>query len=174
MVQMAGCGSTGKPYHHKKPPIPDAIMQLIRPTYNRLGSKVLLEKCVDSYTQNANESLHSVVWKLCPKELFGGKLNVDLVCALTVCLFNDGGESLVSIAESLDLKTSRCCTQFLRRKDRRRRISSQYKCSSQAKTLRRKARQRRKGLGDALQHREGVMYAAGAFDCDDPSQAKTA
>ena len=55
-------------YHHKMPPIPDPIMQLLRPIYNRFGCRSLLEKCVDGHTQNGNESLHSVVWKICPKE----------------------------------------------------------------------------------------------------------
>ena len=164
----------GETYHHKKPPIPDSIMQLLRPIYNRLGSRSLLEKCVDGYTQNANESLHSVVWKLCPKELFLGKVNVDIACGIAVCLFNDGAQSLVSIANHLDLQPSLSCTRFLRRKDRHRRLSSQYKCSDRAKILRRRARERRKGLGDALRHREGVMYAPGACDSEEPSQAKTA
>ena len=57
----------GKEYHHHKAPIPESILQLLKPTYDRLGSPTLLEKCIDGYTQNANKSLHSVVWRLCPK-----------------------------------------------------------------------------------------------------------
>ena len=53
-----------------KPPIPEAIVILLKPTYARLGSPLLLQKYLEWYTQNANEALHSTVWKLCPKELF--------------------------------------------------------------------------------------------------------
>ena len=53
----------GKPFSHKKTPIPEAIVHLIKPIYARLGSRELLEKCLHGYTQNANESLHSLVWK---------------------------------------------------------------------------------------------------------------
>ena len=62
--------ATGKTYSHKDP-ISEAIVTLI---YAQLGSRSLLEKCVHGYTQNANECLHSTVWKFCPKELFLGKL----------------------------------------------------------------------------------------------------
>lgn len=37
--------------------IPPAIIQLLRPIYAWLHSRSLLEKSVDGYTQNVNESL---------------------------------------------------------------------------------------------------------------------
>ena len=67
----------GKEYHHKEP-IPETIVQLIKPIYARLGSRSLLEKCTGGYTQNANEALHSLIWKFCPKELFQGRVGVDV------------------------------------------------------------------------------------------------
>ncbi len=77
-------------YHHDTEPIPEAIIQLLKPIYARLGSRELLEKCVDGYTQNANESLHAVVWKWCPKVQYLGKEAVEIACALAVCSWNDG------------------------------------------------------------------------------------
>ena len=68
-------------YKHKNP-IPEAIVALIQPIYARLGSRSLLEKCVEGYTQNANESLHSTVWKFCPKEVYQGRVGVDIACAM--------------------------------------------------------------------------------------------
>ena len=50
------------------------------------------------YTQNANEFLHSTVWKFCPKELFLGKANIEIACVLAVCNFNDGALSLIRVA----------------------------------------------------------------------------
>lgn len=46
-----------------------------------IGSKALLERCLAGYTQNPNESLHSTVWKLCPKELFLGGMAVEIAYA---------------------------------------------------------------------------------------------
>ena len=103
----------GKEYHHQKPPIPEAIVHLLKPIYDRLGSPTLLEKCIGGYTQNANESLHSVVWRLCPKELFLGKTSIDTACAIAVCRFNDGAASFQSLAHRLQLETSPFCNQIL-------------------------------------------------------------
>lgn len=50
-------------YHHQKNPIPEPYHSATNPIYARLGSRKLLEKCLDGYTQNANEPLCSVVWK---------------------------------------------------------------------------------------------------------------
>lgn len=94
--------AVGKEFHHKDP-IPEAIVQLIKPIYARLSSRSLLEKCIGEYTQNANECLHSLVWKFCPKELFQGRIGVELACALAVCSFNNGISSLSSLASRFKL-----------------------------------------------------------------------
>ena len=67
----------GEDYTHEDPHILEAIVQLLKPVYARLGARGLLEKCVHGYTQNANESLHAVVWKHCPKAVHAGKAGVE-------------------------------------------------------------------------------------------------
>ena len=103
-------------YKHKNP-IPEAIVALIRPIYARLGSRSLLEKCVEGYTHNANESLHSTVWKSCPKDVYLGRVGVDIACAVAVCCFNDGLSSLAAVSSRLGLEPSPLSKQFLKRKD---------------------------------------------------------
>ena len=85
-----------------KKTIPEAIVALLKPIYARLGSRSLLKKCKDGYTQNANESLHSIVWRFCPKVLYLGKEAVDVACALAVCCWNDGFSSFRGISELLE------------------------------------------------------------------------
>ena len=46
-------------YKHGFDPIPQAIVQLLKPIYNRLGSQLLLSLCLLGHTQNENVSLHS-------------------------------------------------------------------------------------------------------------------
>ena len=55
----AKAGNKLDEYKHGFDPIPQAIVQLLRPIYNRLGSQLLLFLCLLGDTQNANESLHS-------------------------------------------------------------------------------------------------------------------
>ena len=108
-------------------------MQLIKPVYARLGSPQLLQKCVEGYTQNANEALHSTVWKLCPKELFLGKKSVDITCAIAVSKFNDGASSLLSLSKRCELSSSRFCKHLLRKRDKQRIQKSRYKTSEHGK-----------------------------------------
>ena len=84
---------------HEDPPIPEAIVQLLKPVYARLGARGLLEKCVHGYTQNANESLHAVMWKHCPKVVHAGKVAVNTACPLAVCSWNDGVSSFSGISK---------------------------------------------------------------------------
>lgn len=137
------------PYTHKKPPIPPAIVQLIKPIYSRLGSRSLLERCVAGFTQNANESLHSTVWQFCSKTLFQGRTGVEIGCALAVCSFNKGSVVIGDICNRLELPLSKENWTLLRKRDERRVNKSVYKCSEQGQKRRKLARKKRKGFEDA-------------------------
>ena len=154
----------GSVYTHKKPPLPAPIVKLLQPIYNRLGSAALLERCLGGYTQNPNESLHSTVWKLCPKELFLGRMAVDTASAIAVCRFNDGASSLYDVSRRLQLEPSPMCKVQLQLKDLQRVEKADYKASGHYKHLRKTARAKRKGYEDKNQEEEGVMYSSGAFD----------
>ena len=154
----------GLEYSHTKPPVPEAIVHLIKPIYARLGDPALLKKCLEGYTQNANESLHATVWKLCPKELFFRKESVDIACAIAVSRFNDGACSLISLSKRMELNVSPFCRRLLRRRDRLRIYKSRYKASPHGKALRKRARKKRKGLEDKDKDKEGPMYVPGGFD----------
>lgn len=98
----------GTEYEHTKP-IPAATVKLLQPIYARLGDCHLLEKCIGGYTQNANESLHSLIWKFSPKEIFPVKSGIQTACSLAVCCFNDGASSLLAIKQNLGLELSPLC-----------------------------------------------------------------
>ena len=49
----------------------------------------------------ANEALHQLVWKFCPKVLFLGASAGKCGAALAICHFNDGVYSYYSLAKSL-------------------------------------------------------------------------
>lgn len=89
------------------------------------------------YTQNPNESLHSTVWKLCPKELFLGRMAVETACALAVCKFNDSAASLYEISKCLSFEPSYLCKLVLQQKDLQRIEKADCKSSEHYKKLRR-------------------------------------
>ncbi|GFU24259.1 uncharacterized protein TNCV_3395831 [Trichonephila clavipes] len=47
---------------HVKSPLKETHLAKIMPIYQRLASNELLQRCIRCVTQNANESLHSIIW----------------------------------------------------------------------------------------------------------------
>lgn len=63
-------------------PLPPVVVERIRPIFKDLADLRLLENCTRCLTQNANESLHSVIWSLAPKEEYksANEVAVGLGC----------------------------------------------------------------------------------------------
>ncbi|GFU95757.1 uncharacterized protein TNCV_4889461 [Trichonephila clavipes] len=60
------------------------------PVYQRLASNEILLRCVSGKTQNANESLHSCIWRKCPKDVFVSKKRINLAVTAAVSEVNIG------------------------------------------------------------------------------------
>ena len=108
--------------------------------------------------ENANESLHSIVWKFCPKALFLGGNGVEIACALAVSMWNDGSGSLGAIAEKLQLPSTVQQKQHFHKKEKKKISHSVYKSSERSRKLRRLARKKRKGFEDRGIQKEGVPF----------------
>ena len=48
-----------------------------------------MQKCLYEKTQNINESLNGLIWKRCPKDVFGGRVTLELGAASAVLAFCD-------------------------------------------------------------------------------------
>ncbi|GFT17863.1 uncharacterized protein TNCV_4910431 [Trichonephila clavipes] len=63
---------------HMKTPLKETHLAKIMPIYQRLASNELLHRCIRCVTQNANESLHSIIWARATidllKDTFGDRL----------------------------------------------------------------------------------------------------
>ncbi|GFW26432.1 uncharacterized protein TNCV_383941 [Trichonephila clavipes] len=71
---------------HVKTPLRETHLAKIMPLYQRLASNKLLQRCIRCVTQNANESLHSIIWGKCSKETSATLRRVTIA----VCEFNFG------------------------------------------------------------------------------------
>ena len=49
-------------------PFTTELRDVLLPVFTKLGSRDFLDKCKNTRTQNANESLHHVIWSLAPKD----------------------------------------------------------------------------------------------------------
>ncbi|GFU02192.1 uncharacterized protein TNCV_1547681 [Trichonephila clavipes] len=90
------------PGSHKsmKTKLSEEVVAKIMPVYQRLASNEILLRCVSGKTQNANESLHSCIWRKCPKDVFVSKKRIDLAVTVAVSEVNIG------YVETLKLKNT--------------------------------------------------------------------
>ena len=91
-----------KSYKHKSY-IPAAVMEEVLPIYKDLSKKDLLSRCLESFTQNANESLNNLIWARCPKKIYQGKKVVKLCTASAITHLNDGVSSVARVLERLQM-----------------------------------------------------------------------
>ena len=50
-----------------KQKIPENIVKVLKPTFDRLSQDDVLKTAVEGLTQDANKALHQLVWDRCPK-----------------------------------------------------------------------------------------------------------
>lgn len=150
-----------------KNPLSTALYDVLLPTFNALSDVRLLSACTKCKDQNANESLHHVIWSKLPKDQNHSPAEVSFGINLAVMLFNDGHVSTMSAlhhAGSLhvpqqsirawsSMDTSRV-NQSIRYSNKDYKEKRKHKRKSKLKQL------------DAFQHSEGTMYKSGAFHCN--------
>ena len=74
-------------------PLSPDVAKHVKDVYTRLSHVDLLNRCAMGRTQNANESLHSVVWSKCQKTSFVGLERVLSATCSAVSEFNAGVET---------------------------------------------------------------------------------
>ena len=149
-------------YKHKTN-LPAAVMDTIKPVFKDLAKTELLRKCVEGYTQNSNESVNGLIWKLCPKHKNHGLTTVNTAVALAVTLFNDGAKTYASVLEELKLTVGSFTQLFINQVDAERINNAQRQArltSHEARIARRRAALMQ---NEELTRQEGNPYAAGAY-----------
>lgn len=149
-------------YHHDHP-LPEAITEEIRPTFDALSAENLLEACLHGGTQNQNESFNALIWQRAPKEYHSSLPTVELSTYLAVGHFNDGAQFMPTILEKLGIKPGQYCQAACKKFDKKRIKNAMYKSSDKVKKRRKTIRNKKKGYSDAQQEEEGPQYASGAF-----------
>ena len=64
--------------------LPEVFMDLLKPIFTDLSSKVVLKRCVLGVTKNQHEGINSLVWLRCPKHKFNGANIVKFATAAAV------------------------------------------------------------------------------------------
>lgn len=157
--------ATGQATHAPiKDPIPDAVVKVLQPTFDRLGSEEFLigcEKCLD---QNNNESLQHVAWGMAPREQYTSQQETSLAVSLSVLVFNNGVEDTISkLLVSMDIPVHPDMPSQWGKIDSKRMAESDYKTDPIVKQRRKRLRREKSKKQDAFVHQEGVMYSSHSF-----------
>ena len=82
-----------------------------------LSDDNLFKKCLYGQTQNNNESLNSVIFKRCPKDVFVGRLTLAMGVASAVISFNNGQSGILKIMENLSVNPGENCIRYYNERD---------------------------------------------------------
>ena len=82
-------------------------IQKIREVLNTYASPEFCSHLTLGLTQNANESLHNMIWSRCPKNVYVSPRSIRISTALAILTFNETELSLFGIMTDLGLSPSR-------------------------------------------------------------------
>lgn len=142
---------------------PEVVVQIFS-VYKRIASDQLLTRCARRQTQNANESLHSVVWKYCPKEVFVSKGKLEFAVLKAVMEFNMGCRTTLELLHKVrgdDFTTS--AAFISERRDTRRCNQSSKRKKEGHKQIRKTKKIKKIIEEDRRKKSEGLTYSPGAF-----------
>ena len=153
-----------KNYIHKSHNyLPAAVMEAIKPVWKDLAKTELLTKCLAGYTQNQNESLNNMIWRLCPKKKNHGIQTVETAVAVAVTIFNDGCTSLMAMLKMMDINPREFCRTFCEEADNARVKNAQRHTLLASKALRQARRRRKLNKDEREAEGEGHPYEAGGY-----------
>ena len=137
-----------KPPNHKKMKVYFHLtvrqLEKVKAIYDRLTTDEMMERCLKGMTQNRNESLHSRIWKMCPKHKNTSRMYVEFATATAVGHYNCGYERS-NLCDVLGIEVPSEFMKYLKRKDKV--MDAPIKIKMRNKRLR----------------RDIEFYAAGAF-----------
>lgn len=149
--------------HKEHETLPPDVGRRLVPLFQRLSDDGLLKRCCRGKTQNPNESLHNIIWKLCPKTIFAGRNTVETAVALAICQFSMGATFKTVLCRVLSMEAGSYMQESCRVKSLKR-LSKAEKASTEAAKKRRKQLKFKTTSQDQkTKDGEGVTYSAGNF-----------
>ncbi|GFS95849.1 uncharacterized protein TNCV_2259251 [Trichonephila clavipes] len=149
---------------HVKTPLKETHLAKIMPIYQRLASNELLQRCIRCVTQNANESLHSLIWGKCSKETSATLRRVTIAVCDAVCEFNFGiKKSLENLQKENGLASNKQSKMLAVWRDYRRVYQRKRKRLAVYAIARKKIALAKKRRNASFIKKEGITYERGGF-----------
>ena len=109
----------GTNYYQKGKCLPHVFRDELKSIFEKLSSNDLLDGCQRGLTQNQNESINSIVWSRCPKQLFCGKHRFTISVCDAVTQFNDGAKGRKRLYKTLNLNVGINAIKGLQREEKK-------------------------------------------------------
>ena len=120
-ASASGTLSSFKPYTS----LPDDVLAAMKPIYEDLSKDMLFKRCVGGFTQNNDESINQLIWKITPKIHPAGSIIVKIAALIAVCIFNEGILALLLIMHGMDLKLGPNSREHARNMDENRETATE-------------------------------------------------
>ena len=140
----------------------DVAQELI-PIYKRMTDDNLLLRMTTGGTQNANESLNSLIWLYCPKTQFVGHQKVVCAVQSAVCRFNGGATATTERMRYLGIEPTEMQMACMVKTDQRRVQCAMRAADNNVKMMRKNRQTSQKRAIAELEAGEGIQYGAGQF-----------
>ena len=161
--QKAAAANKLNSFKHSYNALPNDVLEAIKPIYEDLSKDALLERCLGGFTQNNNESLNQLIWKITPKTLSGTSDLVEIAANVAACTFNEGNYALLTFLQDMGIKTGTSCHAWARTQDKDRISKAGKKAANETKEGRIRRRQGQKDALDILAS-SSLLYGPGIDD----------
>ena len=148
--------------HHLDP----VFLEFLTPLFDRLSEKKLLKRCLPGLSQNANESVNSLVWNRCPKHRNRGLKSVETAAASAIMQFNIGATGRHGVMKELEIPAAFYTKAGSGRKNEKRVKQANRRVQKKFKAARQRIRQAKLVEEARLKALEGVTYESAAFNED--------
>lgn len=150
--------------HDKHTHLSSVVMTELKPIFRDLAHPDLLKRCLHGGTQNASESLNSVIWSRLPKSTFVMRETLELGVYEAIVSYNEGNIAKCRILERLGISPGQNCINRLTKVDKLRIQKADKAIDAVAKKARQTATLAKKRLEDQEEEQEdpdNPSYAAG-------------
>jgi len=125
-----------------------------------LTNTELLRRCLRGATQNANESINSIVWSILPKAKYHGHRSIRGAAAIASIFFNRGRSGLVKFFDQIGIPITEELLDALLGKDFKRIENAETNAQRHDIIKQRKEEQR---IQAHVEEDEEMDYGAGKF-----------
>lgn len=157
---------TNAPFLNKSHHLDPVFLEFLTPLFDRLSEKKLLKRCLPGLSQNANESVNSLVWNKCPKHRNRGIKSVETAAASAIMQFNIGADGRHGVMKELEISGGYYTKAGRGRKNKKRVKQANARAQKRFKETRQKIRQAKLVEEARLKALEGVTYESAAFNED--------